>query len=342
VHRWDHLAFAIAAFLLALWPFTFMLPESPVYLVSKNKDDEAESALQWLRATSDVKQEIEALQDQRDLQRSKDSSHKPSVKDLFQPRFTKPLTIIIFIIVIRQFTGIFSVYSFVGDIFSRVGGSVTSYQSSLIAGAIQVISQFVNVAAVKRFGKKPLAIFSTVLMTAAQTGMGVYFYVDSRVGPVSGALTYLPIVSVCVAIVGFNVGMSSLPFIMIGELLPDEIRNYAAGVCFFANCMSSFLVVELFYRMMYWFNAFGTFWVYAGASFVALVAVIFVIPDTRGKSLADLQNEYVNTNKGSKKLETKNKKASAVFPELSIVVTKPGMVFSNHLYCSETPPRVET
>ncbi len=118
--RWDHTAFAVAGLLLTLWPLTFFLPESPVYLVANRRDKEAEAVLLSLRGPDDdVTKELADMKKQRDLELEK--AKKRSIKTLFKPKYLKPLTLILLLIFLRACTGIYAVFSFVGDIFKLTG-----------------------------------------------------------------------------------------------------------------------------------------------------------------------------------------------------------------------------
>ncbi len=121
--------------------------------------------------------------------------------------------------------------------------------------------------------------------------MGVYYYIEATEPYVPSSLTYLPLVAPSISLVGFNVGLSAFPFVLIAEILPENVSHYAAGVCFFTNCLMYFLVVEIFYKMVHVFHAYGTFWSYAVAAFATFLVVLFCAPHTKGKTLADLQSD---------------------------------------------------
>ncbi|CAG0919035.1 unnamed protein product [Notodromas monacha] len=320
--RWDHMAFLVAGFLTLLWPLTFLLPESPVYLLSKDRVDEARVALQWLRGPGyNSDEELETLRlnqsaNHKADQFSSDDKKKTSFKDLFTPATMKPLMLVLLLLTLRQWTGPYAVYTFVVEIFQLSGSSANPHASSMIVGAMTLVFQFLAVGAVRRFGKKRLGVMSAAFLFAGHFGVGFYFYLVESGAGVSGGLNYLPLISMCVTLMGFNLGLCSFPFVLMGELLPEKIRDTAAGLCFSWNCIMAFIVVETFYPMTRGIRISGTFGVYCVVSLITALVIIFCAPNTQGKSLAELQNSF----------DAGPPKKNAVYPEDSfknivIVVT---------------------
>jgi hypothetical protein len=109
----------------------------------------------------------------------------------------------------------------------------------------------------------------------------------------------------CLHLVGFSTGLSSYPFILMSELLPERIRNHASGLCFFVNGAASFAVVELFYKMADNPGLPATFGIYGSVCFINVAVILLIAPNTVGKSLIELQNKYSNYNLN--KLDTPDK-----------------------------------
>lgn len=149
------------------------LPESPVWLKSKKRYEDAAKSAQWLQLT--------------DFNASKDSVAQdtpPKMYKSFELRafcrrtVLMPLLIGLVLLMIQQLSGIDSVIFFTVEIFKTAGSSVDGHLASIIVGLVQLLSNISSLFVVDRFGRKPLLLASGVIMSVSMGAMGYAFYLN--------------------------------------------------------------------------------------------------------------------------------------------------------------------
>lgn len=179
------------------------LPESPIVLISQNREDDAKSSLRRLRgANYNTDSEIEALKWQ--IEDSK--VRRKTFVEVFQTKSTKKA----FIIIILQFfffqmSGINVVLFYSTIIFIEAGIDFEPGIASIIVSSVQVFSTFFAIALVDRFGRKTMLSSSSTLMCFGLIGIGTFFTLKDS-GTDVESLSWLPVFSLCVFMVGFSAG----------------------------------------------------------------------------------------------------------------------------------------
>lgn len=126
-------------------------------------------------------------------------------------------------------------------------------------------------------------------MAVSMTALGVFFFLQDVDPELAENLGWLPLTSLCIFIVSYALGFGPLVWLMISELFSKDINSIASPVTGFINPCLTFTVSSTFNMLS---NAIGigqTFWIYAGFCFVGIFYVFFMVPETKGKSLAEIQ-----------------------------------------------------
>ena len=162
----------------------FFMPESPVYLLSKDKEDEARMSLQWFRGSNhDVTSELKQMKANVEHQASLGSV---TVMELItKPVYRKPTLIMLALMIFRQTTGINAVLFYLTDIFIRADTGFSSELQALIVSIVQVVGMIVAVLLVDRFGRRPLLIASALTASVSLFILGTYFYLEENACPES-------------------------------------------------------------------------------------------------------------------------------------------------------------
>jgi len=169
----------LIAFPVMLAVAMFFMPESPVYLVSKGRNKEAEKSLQWLRGPNyDVAKEVADLQEENE---KRNQIGSVTLKEIAtNAAYLKPLAVVVILMLLQQFSGINVVIFYTQKIFNDAGSDIDVGLSAFLVGLAQVLGTGIAVVIVERFGRKILLVVSDLLMCFSIFALGVFFYIDDH------------------------------------------------------------------------------------------------------------------------------------------------------------------
>lgn len=279
--------------------FVFM-PETPHYLISKNRTDDAIKSLKWLRGNQyDYAQELSDLQDENE----KRKNEKVSMAQLFTSKATVRALFISFgLMIFQQMSGINAVIFYTTVIFKEANVQIDPSIATIIVGVMQVIATFVSTIVVDKLGRRILLLMSISVMAICTILLGVFFHLSDTDKDSVADLGWLPIVSMCVFIVMFSLGFGPIPWMMIGEIFAPEVKGLAGSAAGSFNWILAFLITKTFTTMRADLGTGGTFWLFSGFSIVGTIFVYFAIPETKGKTLSEIQKMLA----GEKEMKTDN------------------------------------
>lgn len=148
---------------------------------------------------------------------------------------------------------------------------------------------FVAIFLVDKVGRKPLLIVSALGCAAAYAGEAAYFYLQNEAGSNVDAISWLPTTGIVVFLVMNNIGVTTVPVVVLSEIFPTNIKSIAIAVNTFYGSTLSFLVSKFFKPMS---NAMGmhyTFLLYMICCVLGVFFVIFCVPETKGKTFTEIQ-----------------------------------------------------
>ena len=161
--------------------------------------------------------------------------------------------------------------------------------ATIIIGVMQVVATVVATMVVDRLGRRILLLSSAIMMAVCTTALGVYFYLkDQDVAKVE-SIGWIPIVALCVFIIMFSFGFGPVPWLMMGELFAQDIKGFAAALAGTTNWLLAFLITKTFTNLRSSLGAGGTFWLFSGLTLLGAVFVFMFLPETKGKSLVEIQ-----------------------------------------------------
>ncbi|KAJ8946851.1 hypothetical protein NQ318_006761 [Aromia moschata] len=249
--------------------FSLFVPDSPVYLVSVGNTKGAREALRKLRNSDQVEGELKLM-----------------TQDLEQ---TQGLIVCIGLVVLQQFSGINAVLAFLGPIFEATGSGLSPYASTTTVGVIQVLGTLLTTSIVEKLGRKVLLVASTIGSCASIFLLGLYFYLKtSKIYDVSN-IFWLPVVCVVVYIIVFNIGLGPLPWLVMSEVFPPHAKGVAAALTTCSCFMASFLVTLGFPIIVKLAGMTECLWLFGSFCLLGIVFIYCVVPETKGKSLAEIQ-----------------------------------------------------
>nr|CAD7258261.1 unnamed protein product [Timema shepardi] len=266
----------------------FFMPETPLYYIQTGRIDRARDSLQYFRGKSyNVEPELQVIENVVDTSRAQ----KLSLRESFNTTAAKrALLVSLGLMVFQQLSGVNAVIFYASNIFAEAGSDIKPAIATIIVGVIQVIATFISSLCIDKLGRRILLIASDAVMTICSTVLGVFFYLKHNGNDVSN-IGWLPLVSVCLFIVMFSFGYGPIPWLMVGELFPNQIKGTASSIACLLNWFLSFLVTKFFSDMVTAFGIYTTFWIFSAISCLGTIFVFFIVPETKGKSLEEIQKE---------------------------------------------------
>lgn len=271
-----------------LIPALFFIPESPRWLAKMGKTESFETSLQVLRGfDTDITAEV------NEIKRSVASANRKTTvrfQDLKQRRYKLPLMIGIFLLVLQQATGVNGILFYAGTIFKAAGLSASGLATCGL-GAIQVVATGVTTWLLDKAGRRLLLIISTAGMTVSLLLVSVAFYlkgVTSEDSHYHFIMSVLSLVGLVAFVIFFSLGMGAIPWIIMSEILPLNIKSLAGSVATLANWLTSWGITMTANLLLNWSQG-GTFAIYTAITAFSLVFVTLWVPETKGRTLEEIQ-----------------------------------------------------
>lgn len=276
--------------------FTFYwMPESPYYLIMRGKLEAAKNCLRVFRGSCDIDERFEKLQ----CVVEEEVKNCASCWDLFTVKSNRKAVVIVFgLRGIQQLCGPNVVTSYAKTIFHESGEGISSTLSSILYFSVQFVMVIVCSFLVDRVGRKPLLIISIVGSGIALLTQAFYFYFKSLSIYDMSVVSFLPLTALLMYVVLFNVGMWNIPLLLMGELFPTNVRAFALCLIEIYFGLTVIAVSEFFQITMDTFGMHVPFFTFAGVCFLGLAFILMVVPETKGKSLEEIQDN-LKANKSS-------------------------------------------
>lgn len=257
----------------------FLVPESPRWLTEKNREQEAFGVLTRVGGAKHAASELAEI-------KQVIAQESASLRQLFKPGIRIALLIGVGLAILQQITGINVVLYYAPEIFKSAGLSSTSAISdTVIVGAVNLLFTIVAIAVVDKLGRKPL-------LAIASAGMGLSLFVLGWAFVHQQFEGSLVLICVLAYVASFAVAMGPVVWVVISEIFPTKIRGRAMSVATVCLWVSCYLVSQFFPYMLEAMKG-KVFWVYSGICAVSLVFVLAFVPETKGKSLEQIEKMWI-------------------------------------------------
>lgn len=281
--------------------FSFM-PESPYYLLMKNQRPKAEKSLAWLRRyenDEDLKEETDQMQKTV----IKDLMNKGHFWDLFDTPGNRKAVLVSFgLQFVLQFSGIAAIESYTQEIFDQSGSEFSAAQAVILLSLVQLLAGLAAAALVDKIGRIPLLITTTFLAGLSLALSSIFYFLKFQMTiDMSGLGTILVAFVIFYELI-IALGLNPLPYMMLGELFPTSVKGFAVSIANVWGSFLAFFVSKLHQVVADNCGIYASFAWFATSCFLGLVFIIFCVPETKGKSLMEIQEE-LNCGKKKKKIE---------------------------------------
>jgi sugar porter (SP) family MFS transporter len=266
--------------------FGLIAPESPYFLLMVGKEEDARSSLKKVRRPFFEKE----LEEMKKIVEKSLSVHVTLRNSLESKAIRKGLLIGCGLMFFQQCSGITVVISYLQPIFEASGSSIQPEMATIIVGAIQLTTNFLTSQLVDKLGRRILLLCSLTGTCLSHVLLGTYFYLKTN--NFDNAVSYLfwlPVCSLILYVVMYNTGIGPVAWAMTGELFPPQFRNYASALVSSFCLFLAFIFALFFPNIREIIGMAASFWIFAGSSALGIVFVWLLVPETKGKSLHDIQ-----------------------------------------------------
>ncbi|KAK2703226.1 facilitated trehalose transporter Tret1-like isoform X2 [Artemia franciscana] len=267
--------------------FAHFLPQSPHWLITKGRRDEAYEVLTSLRRQRfNVHEEIMSIEISTTVDRT-----SCNYGSLIEPRNVKSLGICILLMLFQQLCGINAVIFYSASIFKDAGSTLDENVSSIIIGVVNLVSSTLAAVFIDRVGRRPLLITSCLIMSLSLLSLGGYFYLKEN-DPVNMArVGWIPLLLLMIIVGSFALGLGPVPWLLMSEIFSSDVRASASAVAVAVNWSCVFAVTKVFPTLVAKFGSYLMFWSFAVVCSFGCFIIVLIVPETKGKTLEEIQNE---------------------------------------------------
>ncbi len=276
--RWMFWAENVPAILFFI--LLFFIPESPRWLALKGYESKAVSIFSRiygsLRANDEVSQVL--------ADHSQETSFRDGLQMMKRWKVLRLVIIGAVIAAFQQWCGTNVIFNYAEEVFEAAGYNVSDILFQIVlTGITNVIFTFVGMYTVDKLGRRALMLLGAGALATIYAIMGTCYYFQVMGWPL--------LVLVMLAIAAYAMTLAPVTWVVISEIFPNRIRGVAMGISTFSLWTACFVLTYSFPSINAWMGASGTFWLYGAICVFGFIFVTCALPETRGKSLEELERE---------------------------------------------------
>ncbi len=260
----------------------FFVPESPRWLVKNGASDRARRVLARVGGPTYAEAGV------RDVQATLAGEEIQHVRfaELLEPRMRRVLVLGVVLAVFQQWCGINVIFNYAEEIFRAAGYDISDVLKNIAwTGSVNLAFTFVALGVVDRGGRRPLMLLGSAGLALIYTAMGLCYH---------GGVKGLPMLLLVLAAIGcYGMSLAPVTWVVISEIFPNRIRGAAMSVAVTSLWTACFILTYTFPFLNSKLGSAGTFWLYAGICVVGFTFILRRLPETKGKSLEEIERQLV-------------------------------------------------
>ena len=283
VYNWRLMLFAGVLPGLILFIGMCFMSDTPRWLVSKNREDEAKKVFNKIEPDIDTNKEIE------DIKNTLESGNDNKFR--FKKWMIMPFVVGIGIMFAQICTGINTIIYYAPTIFKTAGfdSNLTAIYATTGIGVVNFVMTIVAVFFTDRLGRKPLLYFGLTGVMLSLFALGTSF---AFAGALGSSLKWVAVGSLVTYIICFAMSLGPIGWILVSEVFPLKIRGIAMSICTVSNFAFNFFVVGSFPVLLHRIGGAWTFWLFGIVSILCIIFVYFFVPETKGISLEQIESNW--------------------------------------------------
>ena len=264
---------------LLFFSLLFLVPESPRWLTKQGSEGEALKILGRINGSRQAQVELEDIKNVL-------AAESGSLSQLFQGGFRLALLVGVGLAILQHVTGINSIILYAPDIFRSAGfGDNSSLWQTVCIGGVNLMFTFVAIGLVDKAGRKTLLLAGSAGMAVSLALIGAAFQLGMSQSPWLLLLILLFVAS-------FAMSLGPVVWVMIAEIFPIGIRGQAMAIATAVVWLSCIVVTQTFPMLVEGIGNAATFWIYGALSIVTFVFVLVAVPETKGRSLEEIERGW--------------------------------------------------
>lgn len=264
----------------------FFLPNSPRWLITRYRMDEARSALTFFRKKDyDSKPELQAITEQVESKTGTGGSIWLQMKMLFQSQTLNTFCVLSLITVLVAFCGCYPLSTYLVPILQATDNDSDPYLSAVIYSSVRILGIIIHLCVVDKLGRKPLIIASFLLCSVCTAIYATYFHFLNRKTTMD--ISWVPLTLLLLFSLFSGVGLPVIP-VLQGELLPTNCRAAGLSLLTCLLMLGGFTSSHTYYMTATTLGQDGAFWLFSSFSALLVLVAIFSLPETRGRTLEDI------------------------------------------------------
>jgi SP family sugar porter-like MFS transporter len=260
----------------------FFVPESPRWLTIKGRSRKA------IEVLNKIGGDAYAARSVKDIEATLvDEIDKVDLRELLEPKMRKIILLGVVLAVFQQWCGINVIFQYGSRIFADAGYAVSGILFSIvITGVVGVLMTFVAIATVDRWGRRGLMLSGAAGLALIYLATGWAYHANLK--------GLVPVILVVAAIACYCCTLAPITWVILSEIFPNRIRGGAMSVSVMALWLGNFLLSQTFPMMYENLGLANCFWVYAAICFAGFLYIFFKLPETKGKTLEQIERELVD------------------------------------------------
>ncbi len=256
---------------------TFFVPESPRWLAAKGKNQGALRILERLGGQAHARHVMDEF-----CQASGGENSASLLRELAHPGVARALVLGLALAILQQWCGINVIFNYAQEIFAAAGYQISGILFNIvITGAVNVVFTVLALAAIDRFGRRFLMLTGLAGLTLVYTALGALYRLHSHGIPM--------LVLVLAAIACYAMSLAPVTWVVIAEIFPNRIRAEAVSVSVTALWIACFVLTYTFPLLNASISTAGVFLLYASICLAGLVFLYRRLPETRNRSLEEIE-----------------------------------------------------
>ena len=283
INGWRYmLGLAVIPAVILITAMIFM-PNSPRWLASNGKIDNARTTLIKVRKTDNVSDELNDIVTSLNKQ-------KGGWKEIFNPLIKPAMIVGISLAIFQQVSGINTVIYYAPTIFEFAGfqSSAAAIFATMIVGLVNVGFTVVAIYLLDRLGRRKLLLIGLAGMSGMLIMLGIVFFLPSLLSQLGTLAAF----SLMAYVAFFAIGLGPVFWLLISEIYPLKVRGLAMSVVTEANWGSNFIIALTFLTLIQVLGRSGTFWLYGVVGIAALIFTYAYVPETKGRTLEDIEEHW--------------------------------------------------
>lgn len=200
----------------------------------------------------------------------------------------RPFAICCISMVAHEVCGVFTMINYAGVIFKEAGSSMDAGWAAITVGAIQLVGSYTASLLIDRLGRKLLMVVSFAGTAICHAILASYVYISDETTIDVKSLNWIPVVAFSAMIFIAACGAMPVPYVLLGEILPDKIRNLGVTSVSCISWAFTFILVKIFPILLVSIHLWGCIYVFSFCCVIAVAYILFAVPETKGKSLDEI------------------------------------------------------